>query len=95
MTPNIKSTLKNLPKTFKIVPKWQNFAKSGHTGRNHERNFTYEKGHDHLDDLGFGFKSESRAQAQAQVLSLLHFCNISTLVHLTQNIFVQCMKQSD
>ena len=27
-----KVTLKELPKTFKILPKWQNFAKSGHTG---------------------------------------------------------------
>ena len=26
-----KWTLKNTPKTFKIVPKWRNFAKSGHT----------------------------------------------------------------
>ena len=29
--PNTKYTLKNLPKSFKIVPKWRNFAKSGHT----------------------------------------------------------------
>ena len=27
-----KLTSKNLPKTSKILPKWQNFAKSGHTG---------------------------------------------------------------
>ena len=27
-----KKTLKNLPKTIKIVPKWRNLAKSGHTG---------------------------------------------------------------
>ena len=27
-----KVTLNELPKTFKILPKWQNFAKSGHTG---------------------------------------------------------------
>jgi len=26
-------TLKKLPKAFKIVPKWRNFAKSGHTGK--------------------------------------------------------------
>ena len=25
---------KNWPKTFKILPKWQNFAKSGHTATN-------------------------------------------------------------
>ena len=30
--PNIKLTLKELPKTFKILQKWQNFVKSGHTG---------------------------------------------------------------
>ena len=29
--PNTKQTLKNLTKTFKIVPTWWNFAKSGHT----------------------------------------------------------------
>ena len=29
---NTKKSIKNLPKTFKIVPKWRNFAKSGHTG---------------------------------------------------------------
>ena len=26
---NTKLTLKNLPKTFKVVPKWRKFAKSG------------------------------------------------------------------
>ena len=35
--PNTKFTFKNLPKIYKIVPKWQNFAKSGH---NNERAFT-------------------------------------------------------
>ena len=29
--PNINLTLKKLPKTFNIMPMWQNFAKSGHT----------------------------------------------------------------
>ena len=29
--PNTKLTLKELPKTIKIFPKWRNFAKSGHT----------------------------------------------------------------
>ena len=29
--PNIKSTLQKLPKTFNILPKCRNFAKSGHT----------------------------------------------------------------
>ena len=29
--PNAKYTLKNLPKIIKIVPKWRNFVKSGHT----------------------------------------------------------------
>ena len=29
--PNKKWTIKNLPKTGKLLPKWQNFAKSGHT----------------------------------------------------------------
>ena len=29
--PNIKWTFKKLPKTYKILPKWQNFAKCGHT----------------------------------------------------------------
>ena len=29
--PNNKSTLKKLPKTFKILAKWGIFAKSGHT----------------------------------------------------------------
>ena len=30
MLPNTKYSLKNLPKNFKIVPNWQNIAKSGH-----------------------------------------------------------------
>ena len=30
--PNKKVTFKNLPKTCKLLPKWRNFAKSGHTG---------------------------------------------------------------
>ena len=30
--PDTKQTLTNLPKTFKIVPKWQFFGKSSHTG---------------------------------------------------------------
>ena len=29
--PNPKYTLKILSKTYKILPKWRNFAKSGHT----------------------------------------------------------------
>ena len=29
---NVKSTLKNGPKTIKILSKWWNFAKSGHSG---------------------------------------------------------------
>ena len=29
--PNKKYTVKNLPKTSKLLPKWQNFATSGHT----------------------------------------------------------------
>ena len=29
--PNTKQTLIKLPKTVKFLPKWQNFAKSGHT----------------------------------------------------------------
>ena len=29
--PNTKLTLKNLPKTYKIVPKWRNFVQYGHT----------------------------------------------------------------
>ena len=29
--PNKKKTAKNLPKTCKLLPKWRNFAKSGHT----------------------------------------------------------------
>ena len=29
--PNTKKTLKKLPNSFIIVPKWRNFAKSGHT----------------------------------------------------------------
>ena len=29
--PNKKYTVKNLPKTCKLLPTWQNFAKSGHT----------------------------------------------------------------
>ena len=32
--PNIKSTLKKLPKTLNILPKWRNFAKSGCTAHN-------------------------------------------------------------
>ena len=31
--PNTKFTLKILPKTSKSLPKWRNFAKSGHTRR--------------------------------------------------------------
>ena len=30
--PNGKLTLEKLPKTLKILPKWRNFAKSGHIG---------------------------------------------------------------
>ena len=30
--PNIEYTLKKLPKTFQLMPKWRNFAKFGHTG---------------------------------------------------------------
>ena len=30
--PYIKNSLKQLPKTLKILPKWRNLAKSGHTG---------------------------------------------------------------
>ena len=29
--PNTKPTFKKWPKTFKILPRWRNFAKSGHT----------------------------------------------------------------
>ena len=29
--PNRKQTVKNLPRTCKLLPKWRNFAKSGHT----------------------------------------------------------------
>ena len=29
--PNKKKTVKKIPKTFKVLPKWRNFAKSGHT----------------------------------------------------------------
>ena len=29
--PNTKLPLKILPKTFRVLPKWQKFAKSGHT----------------------------------------------------------------
>ena len=29
--PNMKWTVKNLPKTGKLLPKWRNIAKSGHT----------------------------------------------------------------
>ena len=32
--PNIKSTRKQLPKTFKMLPLWRNFTISGHTDRN-------------------------------------------------------------
>ena len=32
MFTSTKLTLKLLPKTFTILPKWRNFAKSGHTG---------------------------------------------------------------
>ena len=30
--PNKKETVKILPNTHKRLPKWRNFAKSGHTG---------------------------------------------------------------
>ena len=30
--PNIKLIQQKLPKTFAILTKWRNFAKSGHTG---------------------------------------------------------------
>ena len=30
-------SIKNLPKTRKLLPKWQNFAKSGHTGRDDKK----------------------------------------------------------
>ena len=30
MFPNTKQTLSEWPKLFNVVPKWQNFAKSGH-----------------------------------------------------------------
>ena len=29
--PNTKQTIKILPKSCYVLPKWQNFAKSGHT----------------------------------------------------------------
>ena len=29
--PNTRLTLKEMPKTFKFLPKWRNFAKSGHS----------------------------------------------------------------
>ena len=47
---NRKYTVKNLPRTSKLLPKWQNFAKSGHTGHKlptfppyetHEEHFYY------------------------------------------------------
>ena len=35
--PKTKLTLKNLPKAFGILPKWQHFDKSGHTECNSGR----------------------------------------------------------
>ena len=37
MLPNTKWTISKCPKFFNITPKWWNFAKSGHTGWNRER----------------------------------------------------------
>ena len=34
--PNTKFTLEKLPRTFNILPKWRNFAKSGHSGDDHD-----------------------------------------------------------
>ena len=43
--PNRKQTVKNLPRTCKLLPKWRNFAKSGHTGCRQMRLY-----HRHLDN---------------------------------------------
>ena len=37
MMPNQKLTATNLPKACKILPKWRNFAKSGHTADDNEQ----------------------------------------------------------
>ena len=38
----LTNTIKDLPKCFQVLPKWWNFAKSGHTGHTNKQWFCYK-----------------------------------------------------
>ena len=66
---NIKLTIKQLPKTFKMLNLWRIFAKSGHPDGHHDERHLKVANPKWLSIISYHFIGDSRATTPSQLNS--------------------------